>query len=212
MYSITATIVPSDGDGNNRKRRVTQEIFVLPKNAVNIPIDPVIGVSIDSTIEALNQTICSPYGKMQGAIDTLLACTFPRSQSVEQDEAKSICLNASKNKLHLCIGQTLMLEVNDSFRLLSRQQNAMWMLKLTEELSWKARGRTTSNKEIWNLHIKNHAIPTLIPTYDDNCDSLIQVHHTLEVYLITKEQPTKHLASTGPIQVKIMSSRVGWDA
>jgi hypothetical protein len=210
-YSVTARIVPNGGYDYIHERKVSKEIYVLPKKEVDVPIDPVIGVSIDSTIEACHKSVFS-FGKLQGAIDAIFACNFPSSDYMEQERNKCIVLNASKNKLHLCIGQTLLLEVNDSFRLLSRQKNAVWMLKLTEELRWEAQGRMTSNKETWNLHINNHAIPALIPNHDHDYDSLIQVHHTLAVYMTTKEQPTEYLASTGPIQVKIMSSRVGWDA
>ena len=215
-YSVRVMIVSGDGYDCNDGRKLSKEIFVLPKKEVNVPIDPVIGVSIGSKMEALHQTMFS-WSKIQGAIDIILSCSFPRSRSTEKDgtlltQANCIFLNASKRELNLCIGQTLLLEVNDSFRLLSGQQNAMWMLKLTEELSWEAQGRKTSNQETWNLHVNNHAIPNLTPSYDHNYDSLIQVHHTLTVYMTTEEKPTKSFASTNPIKVKIMSSRVGWDA
>ena len=219
-YTVTATIFRKDGDNgndnNDNNETVSKEIFVLPKKEVDVPIDSSIGVSIGSPVEAMYQSVFVG-GKMQGAMDAIFACNYPSNNSLEQDEAlltqdKCIFLKALKNELHLCIGQTLLLEVNDCFHLLSRQTNAIWMLKITEELIWEAKGRKTSTKEIWNLHINHHAIPALIPSYDHNHESLIQVQHTLVVYMMMKDNPNEHLASTGPIQVKILSSQVGWDA
>ena len=210
-YSVTAMIVDRNNAGNcHQESKSSKEIFVLPKKEVDVPIDPSIGVSIGSKMEALQQTLL-PWGKLQGVINAALACSFPTSLETSQDNY--IVLETSKDELNLCIGQTVLLEVNDSFGLLSRQQQtAVWMFKLTEELSWEAKGRKASNKETWNLHVNNHAIPNLIPSYDDSNESLIQVHHTLVVYMATKDKPTECLASTGPIRVRIVSSRMGWDA
>ena len=206
-YSVTAMIVDMDG---HRENKFSKEIFVLPKKASDVPIDPTISVSIRSNMEACQQTLYS-WANLWGAIDAVMACTFP-TETDGSEQNNFIELDASEEKLNLCIGQTLLVEVNDSFGLLSQYQNAMWMIKLTEELSWEARGRTASSTETWNLHVKNHSIPNLIPSYDYNYDSLIKVHHTLVVYMATEDKPTEYLASTGPIKVRIVSSRQGWDA
>ncbi len=210
-YSVTATIIPQDENEGRRlchESKFSKEIFVLPKKASEVPIDPMIGVSIVSNMEALQQTLFS-WGNLRGAVDAVLACSFP---SDEPRKDNYIVLEPSAEKLNLCIGQTLQVEVHDSFRLLSRYKNAVWMMKLTEELRWEAKGRKTSNTETWNLHVKNHAIPNLIPSYDHSCDSLIQVHHALVVYMATEEKPAEYVASTGPIKVRIETSRAGWDA
>lgn len=210
---MTAMIVDR-GDGYcHQESKFSKEIFVLPKKEVDVPIDSSIGVSIGSKMEALHNTLL-PWGKLQGAIDTICACGIPgfveTHASAEDDY---IVLEPSNDELNLCIGQRLLLDVGDSFGLLTRQQkNAVWMFKLTEELSWEAQGRKTSNKETWNLHVNSHAIPNLIPSYDHNHESLIRVQHTLVVYMAAKDKLTKFLASTGPIKVKIVSSRKGWDA
>jgi len=216
-YSVTASISPNndDVDRYSHKRKISQEIFVLPKKEVDVPIDPEIGVSIGSETEAFLYPTIFSFEKIQRVIDAIFACNFPSSHSsqhndtlMEQDSC--VRLDASKEILNLCIGQTLLLEVSNCSRLISRHTNAIWMIRLTEDVSWEAQGRKISNKENFDLH-KNHAIPSLIPSNGHNSDSLIQVNHTLVVYMTREEQPTVKLASTGPIKVNIMSSRVGWE-
>ena len=197
-----------DGGQCHQESKFSKEILVLPKKEVDVPIDSSIGVSINSKMEALHNTLF-PWGKLQGAIDAICACGIPTFMETDASaEDNYIVLESSRDELNLCIGQRLLLEINDSFGLLTRQK-AVWMFKLTEELSWEAQGRRTSNKETWNLHVNNHGIPNLIPSYDRNHESLIQVQHTLVVYMAAKDRPSECLASTGPIKVKIVSSRVG---
>lgn len=210
-YTMTAMIVDRGYGGQcHQESKFSKEILVLPKKEVDVPIDSSIAVSIGSKMEALHNTLL-PWGKLQGAIDTICACGIPTfMETGASAEDNYIVLESSKDELNLCIGQTLLLEISDSFGLLTRQQrNAVWMFKLTEELSWEAQGRKTSNKETWNLHVNNHGIPNLIPSYDHNHESLIQVQHTLVVYMAAKDRPSECLASTGPIKVKIVSSRAG---
>ena len=212
-YTMTAMIVDRSDGYCHQESKFSKEIFVLPKKEVDVPIDSSIGVSLGPKTEALHNTLL-PWGILQGAIDSICACGIPVSMQTDASaEDDYIVLESSKDELNLCVGQTLLLEISDSYGILTRQQkNASWMFKLTEELSWEAKGRKTSSKETWNLHVDSHGIPKLIPSYDHNPESLIQVQHTLVVYMAAKDKPTEFLASTGPIKVKIVSSRKGWDA
>ena len=94
------------------------------------------------------------------------------------------------------------------------------MIKLTEELQWKAKGRTAHNQQTWNLYANHHELPTtLSPSYDGMEQSLIQIRHELTIYMTTKDATAtatatakEILASTAPIPVRIVSTRAGWDA
>ena len=97
--------------------------------------------------------------------------------------------------------QIIIVEINDWYHLLSWQcntnENAVWMLELTKELDWKAQGRDAGgNKQTWVIRANHHTIQTLTPTYDHNGESMLQVHHTLEVCMTTEERSKECLACT----------------
>lgn len=217
-YSVTATIY---NDASN-KAEVCAPIIVLPKKDVNVPIDPMIEVSIDSSLEALFQSIFTCGGNLPlhllfrhhpdeevGLTVRDVAPSEKEDPVIQQDQC--ILLLASRNKLILCPGQKLEVHVKDWFRLLSRRRSKVWMIKLTEEWTWRAHGRTAFNHQSWDLYANHHELPvTLMPSYDSNSESLLRVRHELAVYMTTSEPSKALLASTGPIQVRITSGRHGW--
>lgn len=229
-YTLTASI---SSDDNRGRKEVCAVVEVLPKREADVPIDPSISLSIGSLSEALYQTLfdCCTFD--------LLFCTGRETTTTSEDAAANsnnkplqdqepmafsrdscIYLETSKSKLNLSPGQKLGVEIRDCFRLLSgRRPNSVWMMKLTEELQWKAKGRTAHNQQSWHLFANHHELPTtLSPSYcDAHPDSLLQVRHELTIYMTTttKDNNSTHqeiLASTAPIPIRIASRRSGWDA
>jgi hypothetical protein len=83
------------------------------------------------------------------------------------------------------------------------------MMRLTEELQWRAKGQTAFNQQTWNIYANNHELPTnLSPSYDTNEQSLVQVRHELTIYMTTADATAtakEILASTAPIPIRIVS-------
>jgi hypothetical protein len=221
-YTVTAIISNEDDSG---RKEICAVVVVLPKKETEVPIDPSVDVSIASISEALYQTL------FDCGMDLLLCTgeTFRKDDTTEirqqlQDTHplatstdKCIFLEASKARLNLTAGQKLKVHIRDWFRLLSRRRKgSVWMMQLTEELQWKAKGRTAYNQQTWNIYANHHELPTtLSPSYDANEQSLVQVRHELTIYMSTVDAsaPAKEiLASTAPIPVRIVSCRTGWDA
>jgi hypothetical protein len=225
-YTVTATIANDE----HNKAEICSPIVVLPKKEAGIPIDPSIGVSIGSFVEALHQTLfecgtdffcCTRESPEDNESVTIASSKLPLQDQDPIGMMKDNCifLETSKNQLHLTPGQKLSVDVQDVFHLLyNRRPNSVWMIQLTEELQWRAQGRKAHNQQTWHLYANHHELPaTLTPSYDDHdTQSLFHVRHEIIIYMTTastKDSSAKeYLASTAPIPVKIVSSRAGWDA
>jgi hypothetical protein len=224
-YTVTAIISNDDDSG---RKEICAVVIVLPKKGDDVPVDASVDVSIASISEALYQKLfdCGFCG-----ID-LLFCTGETSslddtanhqKPLHQKHPMSrisdncIFLETSKKQLNLTAGQKFEVHIRDWFRLLGRRRKgSAWMMKLTEELQWRAKGRTAYNQQTWNIYANHHELPTtLSPSYDGNEQSLVQVRHELTIYMTTVKAAAtakEVLASTAPIPIRIVSSRSGVDA
>ncbi|KAG7356425.1 hypothetical protein IV203_001111 [Nitzschia inconspicua] len=218
-YTVTASISNEDNDG---RKEVCAVVVVLPKREADIPIDPAIRVSIGSLSEALYQTIFDCGADLFFCTGDTATEESKNYQKPLQDQEPMaitrnnfIFLETSKSTLNLSPGQKLTVEIRDWLRLLSgRRKNAVWMMKLTEELQWSAKGRVAHNQRSWYLYANQHELPTTVsPSYDSNPQSLLQIRHELAIFMTTKDSITKEiLASTAPIPIRIVSNRSPWDA
>lgn len=218
-YTVTATI---SNDGNNGRKEICCVVVVLPKKEADVPIDPSMDVSIGSISEALYQTLFDCGTDLwfcTGDTPTMDDEITKQKQSLQDQEPLAmirdncIFLETSKARLNLTPGQKLSVNVRDWFRLLGgRRKNSVWMMKLTEELRWRAKGRTAHNQQTWNLFANHHELPTtLSPSYESSAQSLFHIRHELTVFMTTKDASNEVLASTAPIPIRIVSSRSGWD-
>jgi hypothetical protein len=225
-YTVTASIY----NNNSSKLRVKHPITVFPKKESTIPLDPVISVSVGSSLDVL----CNSFFSCGG----LFNVDEPMIANDNDNSNNYILLESSHdhNLLHLSAGQVLKVDVvKDWLGHLSRRATTttVWMMRVSEELTWKAQGRTAHNRETWELFANHHELPTTLrPTYNHDTThhnhndrnahahahahahgSLIQVKHELVVYLTTKKNGAKEiLATTEPIPIQIVTSNRGWDA
>jgi hypothetical protein len=217
-YTVTASI---SNDSNNGRKEVCAVVLVLPKREADVPIDPSIRVSIGSLSEAVYQRLfdfgtdllfCT--GETPDTDETTNQPPLQDQEPLAMTKDSCIFLEASKEKLNLSPGQRLSVDIRDWLRLLSgRRKNSVWMIQLTEELQWNAKGRTAHNQQSWTLFANHHEIPTTVsPSYDCSPNSLLQIRHELTIYMTTKDASKEILASTAPIPVRIVSKRSGWDA
>jgi hypothetical protein len=203
FYKVTATIFK-----NSSEAHVSKPIVVLPA-PTNVPIDSKISVSIKNPMESL--------------INTVFQCGTLMNVATEDDDDESPSSNnsscfyfslASKpsNNLNLSGGQSVNVEVDDW---LGRQLKGIWMIQLIEEVSWSARGRTTSTQQSYNLFANHHEVPISIQQSFQSVISSLCVKHKVIIYLtFNEEDPSDEIvASTDPIPVTIVSNTRGcWDA
>ena len=203
-YSVTATIHNQHG-GEPSSTLVSHPILVLPQKEIpnSKPIDPSIRVSAEaSSLDVLFKSFFS-CGNM--------ICADTETDPIA--EAKYVLLEATlqKDALYLSAGQALKLEVSDWWGQLKGR--GQWMMKISEELRWKAQGRIAHSRQTWDLYANHHELPTTLRrSYEPKKPSLVSVSHELVIYLTTKDVSKEILATTEPIPVQILSSDRGWDA
>jgi hypothetical protein len=183
IYTISATIY-----GNSSKTKVTNNLLVLPsKIEPTIPVDPSVYVSVGFALDFF--------------LRPFLSCgeTQPTGE-------KYLVLTPNLSSLRLAAGQLVKLKVRDLLGLLASPQE-IWMLRLVEKITWKAKGREETLQQSWDLFANTDEIPANVKrTYDQDPKGLLKVSHELVVYVVTNGSPTggPSEAST-PIPVQIVS-------
>jgi hypothetical protein len=197
-YIVSAVVY----SGNSTEMQVSKEVVIMPKKESDIPVDPFVTVSIKSVFDLLFKAAFSCGDSLcyvdQPDIETPLA------------EDKYIILEPTPCILYLSAGEPIKVQVRDSLGFLSGP-NHVWMVRLVEKLSWRAKGRIEESRQSWDLFAEHHSIPTsLRRTYDQSPNSLIKVEHEAIVYVVKKEGGRQTiLATTEPIPTTIVSSSIG---
>jgi len=209
-YMISAVMF----GGNASESETSKEIVIIPKRESDTPVDPFVRVSIQSVFDLFLKAAFSCGDALfyvdQPDIETPLA------------EEKYILLEPNPSTLYLSAGQPIKVEVYDRLGFLSGP-NHVWMVRLIEKLSWKAKGRIEQSRQSWDLFADHHIIPTTVRrTYDHRSDSLIKVEHEAIIYLVRKQSGSSSgggvgvggnnqtiLATTEPIPTTIVSGSQG---
>lgn len=193
-YTMTASIYNALEDGGG-KMQVSYPLIVYPKKEIpeNTPLDPSISVSVENSMNLL-------FGN-------LFSCGTECSSS-SADEPILLDVPSYVTDLNLIAGQSLEVKIQDWMMQLRNKGN--WMVKFTEEITWKAKGRTAHSLQSWDLFANHHELPSSLRKSHQT--PLITVQHKLAVYLASKELSREVLATTENIPVRILSSNRGWDA
>ena len=224
-YTVTARIL-----NQGAKQEIEKSVVVIPRKESEFPVDRGIQVSsAKSALDVLNRNIMSCGGGAAAAMqcDKLVVPDgvqlFPASTEdeilaeensgdlasdtfMELASSKHIRLEASRSSLCLTAGTPLEVSVTDWFRQL---KPGSWMVRLMEEVNWRAQGRKEKSRQIWDLHANRQELPaTLRRSF---AGSIASVRHELIVYLM--DDATKEvLASTEIIPVLIVGNARGLDA
>lgn len=215
-YNITASIFK-----NTSTTQVSKAIVVIPQTE-DTPLDSSISVSVINPIKSIATTLfqCGSLNAIETedeqegghAVDECVLLGDDETLFLDKtSQIFSLTCDNSQRTLHLAGGQVVMVHVSDW---LGRQLSGIWMMQLVEEITWWARGRSSSSISRWNLFANHHELPTTLQRTYENPHSLLSVKHRLIVYLTTNEEdPSKEvLACSQPFPISIVSNTRGWDA
>eukprot|EP00980_Cylindrotheca_fusiformis_P016499 scaffold4916_cov111-Cylindrotheca_fusiformis.AAC.2 len=227
-YTITASIFK-----NTSMAQVSKPIIVAQPPMESTPLnDSSISVSVMNPVKSVasvlfqcgNLNTIDPENEdeVEGENEEKADATSNNSIVREEDEDEGFldkkyqlfslsCDNRDSDNLFFAGGQIVSVHVTDW---LGRQLSGIWMVQLVEEISWWAKGRSSTSISRWNLFANHHELPTTLQRSYESSHSRLLVQHKLIVYLTTNEEdPSKEvLACTEPFPITIVSNTRGWNA